>query len=93
MRVRENAESIAFYGGEGLERAAASERLDKLVDTRIRNRVLRRRLFLAVTAIVALLAINIGMIYGVTESTKEMRVDKKSGIVTTASGREWPSNE
>ena len=46
----QNAESIAFYGGEGLERAAASERLDKLVDTRSDIIVVERNLEFFTTA-------------------------------------------
>jgi ABC-type uncharacterized transport system fused permease/ATPase subunit len=34
VRVRENAESIAFYGGEALEREAIEERLERLVTSR-----------------------------------------------------------
>lgn len=33
VRVRENAESVAFYGGEGRERSIAMQRLKKAVDT------------------------------------------------------------
>lgn len=32
MRIRENAESIAFYGGEGSERALVFDRIDKVID-------------------------------------------------------------
>ena len=34
VRVRENAESIAFYGGEALERAVVDKRLESLMTTR-----------------------------------------------------------
>ena len=43
VRVRENAESIAFYGGEGLERAQASDR----PEVRMRCAMLRKILLLA----------------------------------------------
>lgn len=44
VRLRDNAESIAFYSGEDLERRVISDRLDKVVDNRRKINAAQRNL-------------------------------------------------